>query len=363
VLQVLGRSAGGIARHVATVTRSLEGDDRFEVSVAAPSDLPVKIPNIALTIDVPSGPTGHREVTRALANHVVGQGYEVVHAHGIRAGIDTGRAAKGTGAYRILTVHNLVRPEITGRLRAPAYKLAEPIAISFSDHVFAVSQDIASSLTQVRRRKQPPIEVLHLGAGPPPEVGQTHERVRERLEVLDGVPLLVTVARLSSQKALDVLLDALATLPTRPVLAILGEGPLESRLRAHASRLGIEDRVRWLGFRADVADHMAAADVFCLSSAWEGIPLAAMEAIALGTPVVATAVGGMSELISHGVTGRLVTPGDPAALAAGLEEALADSQASQRMAASARAFLAREFSTDRMLERLSEHYLAAVHVA
>jgi glycosyltransferase involved in cell wall biosynthesis len=177
------------------------------------------------------------------------------------------------------------------------------------------------------------------------------------------VPLLVTVARLSSQKALDVLLDALATLPTRPVLAILGEGPLESRLRAHASRLGIEDRVRWLGFRADVADHMAAADVFCLSSAWEGIPLAAMEAIALGTPVVATAVGGMSELISHGVTGRLVTPGDPVALAAGLEEALAESQASQRMAASARAFLAREFSTDRMLERLSEHYLAAVHVA
>jgi glycosyltransferase involved in cell wall biosynthesis len=114
--------------------------------------------------------------------------------------------------------------------------------------------------------------------------------------------------------------------------------------------------VSFLGFRPDVADHIAAADAFSLSSLWEGVPLAAQEAILLGTPVVGTDVGGMRELISNKVSGRLVPPGDPVALAAALDEVLSSPERAAAYARAARDGLHERFSTDAMLERLREAY-------
>jgi glycosyltransferase involved in cell wall biosynthesis len=155
------------------------------------------------------------------------------------------------------------------------------------------------------------------------------------------------------------MLHALALLSRPSVLAVLGVGPLESELRSLAERLNLDERVRWLGFRDDIADHLAAADIFCLSSVWEGVPLAAMEAIQLGTPVVATAVGGMPELVTDGHSGRLVEPGVPRSIADALREVLSDDDARKRYVENARTDLEKNFSTDRMLVRLREAYLGA----
>jgi glycosyltransferase involved in cell wall biosynthesis len=114
--------------------------------------------------------------------------------------------------------------------------------------------------------------------------------------------------------------------------------------------------VRWLGWRDDSEEWLNAADVFGLSSNWEGVPLAAQEAIILGTPVVATDVGGMPELIEDRSSGRLVPKGDPHALADALYEVLSHPSTAKRYADRAVADLRRKFSTDQMLARLRGAY-------
>jgi glycosyltransferase involved in cell wall biosynthesis len=114
--------------------------------------------------------------------------------------------------------------------------------------------------------------------------------------------------------------------------------------------------VRWLGHRDDVGDLVAAADVFCLSSVWEAVALAAQEAVQLGTPVVATRVGGMAELIDDGVTGRLVAIGDDRALADALGEVAATS-AGAAYARVARAHYDERFSRARTMDAIASAYL------
>jgi glycosyltransferase involved in cell wall biosynthesis len=155
------------------------------------------------------------------------------------------------------------------------------------------------------------------------------------------------------------LIDAIAMMPDDVTAAVLGHGPLQEELRERAQRKNIGDRVHFLGFRDDGASFIAAADVFVLSSVWEGVPLAVQEAILLGTPVVATDVGGMSELITDGVSGRLVRSGDPDALAAAMEVAISDAATAARYVDAARGALAELVSTTTMLGRLREIYLGA----
>jgi glycosyltransferase involved in cell wall biosynthesis len=112
------------------------------------------------------------------------------------------------------------------------------------------------------------------------------------------------------------MLRAFATLESAEstVLAIAGEGPLRGALSALAVQLGIQDRVQILGLRSDVRELMRAADAYVMSSAWEGTPIALLEAAACELPVVATNVGGNADLVAEGVTGTLVPAGDCQAL-------------------------------------------------
>ncbi len=356
VLQVLGRSAGGIARHVSQITAALDGSDGLQIDIAGPTDLPIPLPKAVIPLDIPEGPIGgHRQAVIALTRLL--RSYDVVHAHGLRAGIDAGIAARRADRASWLTVHNLVRTEISG-LKAHLYKRAEAAAVLATGHTFAVSHDIARHLRSAIPRRADKIEVLHLGIGEAPATDRSRADVRASLGVKDGARLIVSVARLAPQKSLDVLLDALAMLRTDASLAILGEGPLHAALEHKARSLGLEGRVQFLGFRADVADHIAAADAFSLSSVWEGVPLAAQEAILLGTPVVGTDVGGMRELIANKVSGRLVPPGDPSALAEALDEVLTSPERAAAYARAAQDGLRERFSTDRMLARLRDAYVS-----
>ena len=303
-------------------------------------------------VSIPNGPVrGHGTAVRRL-REIIGTGYDVVHAHGLRAGIDAALAARRTVPV-LLTVHNVVHPDVAGPARAVLYRPAESVAVRLTDHTFAVSRDIAARLRRVRGAGHK-VEVLYLGIGEAPVPARDRAAIRSELAA-DG-PLVVTASRLAPQKALHVMFDALSRLDVPYTLAILGTGPLEGDLRAAATAAGVADRVRWLGFRGDVEDYIAAADVFCLSSVWEGVPLAAQEAILLGVPIVATAVGGMPELVDDAVSGRLVPPGDPAALAAALRQVLSNDVLRTTFAAAARSRLAERFSTDRMLERLAAEY-------
>jgi glycosyltransferase involved in cell wall biosynthesis len=127
--------------------------------------------------------------------------------------------------------------------------------------------------------------------------------------------LWFAAGRLEPVKDYPTLLAAMAQLPSTARLVIAGTGPLEEQLRGLASQLCLQSRVRFLGFEQDVRRWMQAADGFVLSSRWEGLPMALLEAAACALPAVATDVPGTREVIVHGGTGWLAAQGDPRGLA------------------------------------------------
>ena len=361
ILQLLSYSAGGIARHVAQVTAALDGTTGLQVDVACPPALPIAMPKDPIELIVPRGLTGHPRTILRLRDLIRRGRYDVVHAHGLRAGVDAALAARGLCEV-LVTVHNLVSSEIAGG-RARIDRIAEPAVIRLAGLTLAVSQQIADHLKGSSPRLAHKVEVLYLGIGEPPKVTRSREDVRAELGVEPGRCLAVTVARLAPQKALPVIFQALGETTTRPVLALLGEGPLEAELRQAALDAGIAGSVRFLGFRDDVADVVAAAEVFCLSSLWEGVPLSVQEAILLQTPVVSTAVGGMTEIVTDQRSGRLVPAGDAGALAAAIDEVCGSPELGRRFADQARADLTERFSTDKMLRRLETLYRGGIRAA
>jgi len=185
----------------------------------------------------------------------------------------------------------------------------------------------------------------------------------ERFTPVPGVrPVrrILTVANLRPEKAHDVLLRAAALL-ARPcpdvAFEIAGDGPRAAELRATASALGIAHRVRFLGHVEDVPSLLARADLFVLPSISEAFPNAAIEAMAAGLPVVASATGGLLDLVDHGRTGLLVTPADPIALAGAMASLVADPARAARLGAAARIDVASRYSFDRMVQAFEQLYL------
>jgi glycosyltransferase involved in cell wall biosynthesis len=205
-------------------------------------------------------------------------------------------------------------------------------AYAGADHVVALSRGVADDLERQIPGVAARTSVVY-NAGMDPELEQ---RAAEPLgEPRSGAPLIVACGRLVEQKDFATLLRALPLLEACPApeLWLLGEGPLELELRAQARALGVAERVRFLGFRDNPFPYMAAADVLALSSRWEGFGNVIVEALACGTPVVATDCPyGPSEILEQGQHGRLAPVGDAAALARALDETLREGKSPARQA-------------------------------
>jgi glycosyltransferase involved in cell wall biosynthesis len=171
---------------------------------------------------------------------------------------------------------------------------------------------------------------------PAPEVPSLPSREALRAELALEGPVLAFAGRLGPQKALGVALEALASVPG-VVLAIAGDGPDRERLERHAGELEIDGRARFLGnlSREGVLRLFRAADATLLSSSWENFPHTVVEALAVGTPVIATAVGGVPEVVSDGENGLLVPPREPRALAEAIRRFFADDGLRRRLSAAA----------------------------
>lgn len=182
---------------------------------------------------------------------------------------------------------------------------------------------------------------------------------RQALGLTPEQPVVLTIGRLTHMKAQGQLVDAVPELATRfPGLAVvlLGDGPLRADLVEQAALLGVADAVRFPGHRPDARLLLAAGDVFVLPSRHEGMPLAALEAMEAGLPVVATRVVGSDEVVVDGVTGALVPFGRPAELGARLAELLADPGLRRRQGAAGRCRYMAGFSHDRMVTETAAVY-------
>lgn len=189
-----------------------------------------------------------------------------------------------------------------------------------SDTVVAVASSTADRL---RAAGLDEVVVIRNAVFPaPPRVDRS--TVRSALGLSDDVPVALCLARMEPQKRHDVLLDAWAALGGRDaVLLLAGDGSLRPDLERRARDLGVADRVRFLGNRSDVADLLAAVDLTVLTSDWEGMPIAVLESLAAGVPVVATDVDGVAEALADG--GGVVVPrGEPTAVADALRALLSN---------------------------------------
>lgn len=177
----------------------------------------------------------------------------------------------------------------------------------------------------------------------------------------DTPPRLVMVARISRWKDQPTLLRALAGLRDLDWrLDLIGDGPLRGQVEELARDLGLAARVRFLGYRHDVPERLAAAQVFALITKWEGFPRSILEAMRAGLPVIATDVGGVRESVVDGLTGWTVPPGDAARLSECLRPLITNPDLRIRMGQAGRARYEQAFTFDRLVDRTTRVYQAAL---
>ena len=263
----------------------------------------------------------------------------------------------------ILTLPARARPAVVSTehnawstFKAPT-RLLNAWTARFDDATIAVSEETRTSMSGPARAR---CETLVHGVDVASLRALRSERaaVRAELGVADSTVLVGTVANYHPKKDWPNLLRAACIVADAdPAVRFLsvGQGPLQSQVETLHRELDLEGVVTLTGHRPDATRLMAACDVFALASQWEGLPVAVMEALALGLPIVATAVGGVAETFTDGVDARLVPPGDPAALADAILDVAHDESLRIKLAAAASAG-AEEFDAARAQRRIEEIY-------
>ncbi|NEM08761.1 glycosyltransferase [Geodermatophilus normandii] len=327
VAEVLATSTGGVGTHLRSVLPAL-AEAGAEVTVCGPAATDALFGFSAAAsfrpVEISAGLDPVADARAVLALRRAAAGADLVHAHGLRAGL-VAAAAVRSAARRplVVTLHNAL-PERGGPLRR-VLASAERATVRAADVVLAASGDLAANARRLGARD---VRVAPVSAPALPPARRSREEVRAGLGLADGRPLVLAVGRLHPQKGYDVLLDAAATWAgdgwagdgQPPLVAVAGDGPLEAELTARIVSQRLP--VTLLGRRDDVADLLAAADLVVLPSRWEARSLTAQEALRAGTPLVATRAGGLPELL--GDAALLVPPGDAAALAGAVRDLLAD---------------------------------------
>jgi glycosyltransferase involved in cell wall biosynthesis len=273
---------------------------------------------------------------------------DVAHCHSARA------HALGVPAARLAGVRAVVVSRRVAFPIRPGLKYRMPV-----DRYLCVSQGVARAM---RAGGVPAERLAVVPSGIVPDRGAPAADLRALIGVPTGALLVGTVAALTAEKRHEDLIEAAVrmrnTIPEAHFVWV-GEGPRRGFLERLRRSRGLENRIHLLGFRLDAAGLMAQCTVVALASDSEGIATSLLDAQAAGVPVVATAVGGIPEVVQDRVTGRLVPARQPAALAAALVEILTDPELRLAMAR-AGAEWAKEFHIDRTVERTLEEYRAVL---
>lgn len=283
---------------------------------------------------------------------------EIVHAWLFHAVVVARLLGRMAGVPIVISARQNVN------LGSPFRDMVNRLTIGTDDQVIAVSE--AARRVDIERAGAAREKVVvvyngvDLGAYPP-VTPQMRAEARSALGLPSGIKLVGTVARLHPSKGIDCLITAaaqvLARLPHTRFL-VVGDGTERAALERLARELGIADRLFFLGERRDVSFLLPGLDLFVLPSREEGMGIALIEAMASGVPVVATATGGIVEVVEDTVSGFLVPPGDANALAATIISALNAPRLADQMSTNARQRVAAMFSINTTVRRTQEIYEA-----
>ena len=345
---------------------------------AARRDLPHTI--------VPMSHPWDARVLAPLRRRLTAEDWQIVQTHGMRANLPV-RMVLPTVPRRPLlftTVHSDLALDYSSPLKSRGYALLDRASRPLVDGFCCVSGALARGLV-ARGVPESRVHVVHPGieplagfapgaapgSGAPAGAGPMRDAPEGALDPIGApgrAPVIGTVARLVAVKDLELLLDAVALVVQRVPVAravIIGDGPERAALEARAARQDLAGRVVFLGQVVPAWPELAHVDVYALSSVSEGIPISVLEAMAMGLPVVATAVGGLPETVLEGTTGFLVQRAQvraatAAALARRLAELLLDPGLRRRMGEAARKRVAEDFSSDAAGSKMVSIYTRAL---
>lgn len=318
----------GGERQTLLLARALAGDGWRSIVAAWPGEpLAARAREAALPA-VPVAGRGELDLRAALAlrSAIRDNDVDVVHAH----------TARALGLCALATLGTNVALVATRRVTAPLRRNAGTRWKYRRAHaIIAISEAVAAVLAAggvPRSRIEVIADGIPLECAPRP-------RARAALAVPDGAPLVVMVAALTPEKDpltfVRAVAHARARLPELRAL-LVGDGPLLTAARAEARALGLDNVLHATGWREDATAILAAADVVCLTSRAEGLGTVLMDAMACARPVVATAAGGIPELISHGENGLLAPPGDALAVGDAVARVLSDPALARRLSGAGR---------------------------
>ena len=293
----------------------------------------------------------------ALLKELDRRGADVLHMHGYGATTFGRLAAARRGWPTVLHEHaNLTD--------TPWFqKVADRLLAPFTDIAIAVSKSTAEFV--IRARLIPPERTRLVYLGVPLEVfsrargASEIAAARAALRIPDGTFAIGTVTRLMPSKGNEFLISAMPRVLERVPEArcyIVGEGELAGELEAVAARSGVRDRVELVGFRSDIAEALSAFDLVVFPSLWEGTPLTALEALAMGKPIVSTDADGLQDVLTHDTDASIVPRRDPAALADAIVALAHDAGQRERLAANARRTGAR-YDIDRFVRKMEQLYV------
>jgi len=226
------------------------------------------------------------------------------------------------------------------------------INLGFATHLVAVSERVRTESIQQGARPEK-ICIIHNGTNMPEPAQFDKAAYRCSLGIPQDAPLVLSVGRLTDQKAHTFLVQAApAVLEHFPdtVFAVAGDGELWDALQGEIRQLKLEDHFRLLGARGDIPFLLSVADIFALPSRWEGLPIALLEAMNMGLPAVATAVEGVEEVIEHGQNGLLIPLENAHALGNALSDLLSNKEMRQRIATAGKAHVRDRYSLERMCQ-------------
>ncbi|MDO9565596.1 MAG: glycosyltransferase [Candidatus Desulfaltia sp.] len=272
----------------------------------------------------------------------------LIHSNGSRATIFGGIAARLTKTPLIWHVRI-----------ADSDKLLDKFLVKLADKIIVVSKAVSRRFDWIED-KEDKIVLVYNGIDLErfkPDVGI--RKVRGKISLSSETPLVATVGRLDWYKGHKYLLVAaekvVQALPDARFL-IVGDGEYRERLENQVKQLNLDKNVIFTGNRKDIPEILASIDLFVLSSVSEGFGRAAAEAMACGKPVVATKAGGLSEVVEDGITGRLVPPKNPAALAKAIIELLKDKKKSENIGIAGRKRVEKLFSIEKNVKSIEELY-------
>jgi len=287
---------------------------------------------------------------------------DIVHTHTAKAGTLGRLAARIAGVpVKIHTFHGHVLDGYFSPAVTRVFVGMERMLARVTDRLVTVSPRLRTELLAMGIGRPEQVEVIPLGLdlerfrracpGVP--------ALRPSLGLGSGVRLLAIVGRLAPIKDHPTLFQAMAILQTSnpPVhLAVVGDGEERARLETLAGRLGLGQRIHFLGWRTDLETILKEVDVVICASKNEGTPVALIEAMAAGVPVLSTDVGGVADLVAHGETGWLVRPGDPPSLAEAIRRLLGDEALRARLAAAGRTVVLERHGVEGLIRRVEMLY-------